>query len=158
MQLLTHNFTSKIKFKPFNGWLKIASLVVLLVLCFGSFAQNLVINSSFEKYSDCPSGPSQLERALKCTSPYGNEGEYLNVCSTDPFGWYSVPNQGGTNYQYPHFGDAFISLYLLNGGYGANVREYVQMELFSTLTNNSLYYVEFWTNRGSGSWGGEICD
>jgi hypothetical protein len=149
MQSLTHNFTSKIKFKPFNGWLKIASLVVLLVFGSELSAQNLVINSSFEKYSSCPTTGGQMWKALTVSSPPGNQAEYFNSCSTHP--WLSVPDQGGYNYQEAHFGEAYVGVWLLNG---PGHREYVQMEMFAPLVNSKYYNVEFWTNRASGAGGG----
>ena len=112
-------------------------------------AQNLVINSSFEKYSSCPTQAGQMWHALTVSSPPGNQAEYFNSCSTHP--WFSVPDQEGYNYQEAHFGDAYVGVSLLNG---PAHREYVQMELFTALNNGKYYNVEFWTNRASGPFGG----
>ncbi len=112
-------------------------------------AQNLVLNYSFEKYSQCPNSPSKMWYALTCTTPPGNQAEYFNTCSTDPV--CSTPYQSNANYQEPHFGDAFVGVYLYHTN---NHREYVQMQLFSPLVNDSYYNVEFWTNRACGTFGG----
>jgi hypothetical protein len=135
-----------------NNYRQVFYLSVILFFSYKISAQNMVINSSFEKYSQCPSGFSQITRALTCTAPRGNLGEYFNSCSTDPA--YSVPYQGGNNYQEAHFGDAYIACFMFHG-IGSSYREYVQMELFTYLTNNSFYYVEFWANRAKGTSGGK---
>jgi hypothetical protein len=111
-------------------------------------AQNLVINSSFEKYSECPDGNGRLEYALTCSTPPKNSADYFNICSTDPN--FSVPNQNDWNFQEPHFGAAYVGAFLYNGDY----REYVQMEMFEPLINGKYYNVEFWTNRASGIFAG----
>ncbi len=154
MQSLTNNFTSKIKLDPFNEWLKIASLTVLLVLCFGGKAQNMVINSSFENYSQCPDGPAKLWYAVSCSSPPQNDADYLNRCSTNSV--FNVPtqisnNQLWTNYQEPHFGDAYVGLFMYGGG---DYREYLQMEINGNMDANKYYNVEFWANRANGHYGG----
>jgi hypothetical protein len=123
-------------------------LSVILIWGCEVSAQNLVINSSFEKYSDCPNFNGQMYYALTVSSPPGNQAEYFNSCSNS---YYSVPQQGSYNFQEAHFGEAYVGIFLLNG---AGHREYVQMEMFTPLVNGKYYNVEFWTNRCSGIAGG----
>jgi hypothetical protein len=121
---------------------------------FGSLAQNLVINSSFEKYSDCPDRTGRMEYALTCSSPPDNQADYFNECSTE--GWAQVPIQQNVccpntrNYQEAHFGVAYAGAAMYNGPH----REFVQMEMFGPLINGKYYNVEFWTNRANGTFGG----
>jgi hypothetical protein len=142
MQSLTNNFTSKIKLDPFNGWLKIASLVVLLVFCFGGKAQNLVPNPSFEEYTDCPTYGNQLPYAINWSSPNNNNAELFNRCA-DSLSLLDIPFQG-ENFQEAHSGDSFIGIYFFNGW--VNYREYAQVELNSNLNSEKTYKVEFWVN------------
>jgi len=124
--------------------------LLLTFLIFSNlFAQNLVYNPSFEEHSNCPDGPGKLYYAfLGCSSPPQNRSYYLNSCSTVPV--YSVPNQV-YNYQESHSGNAFVGC-ILNRDY---YHEYLQMRLTGPLVNNRTYYVEFWTNRICGIYGGK---
>ena len=130
--------------------MKIVFLLLFLV-CSNVFAQNLVYNPSFELYSNCPDGPGKLWYATGCSSPPQNDAEYFNLCSTTPL--FSVPYQGGFNYQEAHDGKGFVGCFMKNGL--SSYREYVQMKLISHLISDSYYHVVFWTNRASGSAGGK---
>ncbi|MBX2959880.1 MAG: T9SS type A sorting domain-containing protein [Flavobacteriales bacterium] len=127
-------------------------LILSLFFIEEAFAQiNLVPNHSFEGYTSCPSTVSQLPLAVPWAAPRDNSVEYLNACSTNPY--YSVPNQV-LNFQEAHSGNAFIGMFLYNGP-NANIREYAQVQLLNSLTSNQCYYVEFFTNRATGSFGGK---
>jgi hypothetical protein len=124
----------------------------LFLISYLSYGQiNLVPNPSFEDYTSCPSAPSQLPLAVPWTAPTDNSVEYLNSCSTNPY--YSVPNQV-LNFQEAHSGNAFIGMFLYNTP-NANIREYAQVQLLNSLTSNQCYYVEFFTNRATGTYGGK---
>jgi OOP family OmpA-OmpF porin len=142
MQSLTNNFTSKIKFKPFNGCLKIASLVVLLVLCFGGKAQNLVPNPSFEIFTNCPTTVNQINLVPPWTGA-DTSPDYFNSCANlvNEFG---VPNVV-FSYQQPRTGNAFAGLM---GFYhpNTNIREYLQIQLSETLQANKTYKVFAYAN------------
>lgn len=117
-----------------------------------AFAQiNYVQNYSFENYTFCPSAPGQLPLAVPWTSPTNNSGEYFNGCSTSPY--YNVPDQF-YNFQEARSGTAFIGLFLYNGP-NSNYREYAQVQLLNSLSAGQCYYVEFFTNRATGTYGGK---
>jgi hypothetical protein len=123
---------------------------LLLIFNLSLYTQNLVPNPSFEYYTSCPSGPGQLSFAIPWIANAG--GEYLNSCSININ--YSVPNQGGYNFQYAHSGIAFIGL-TTYFGVNDNYREYAHSQLLSILQANYCYYVEFYVNLASGGWGGK---
>jgi hypothetical protein len=116
----------------------------------GMIAQNLVYNPSFEEHSNCPDGPGKLWYATGCSSPPQNHGYYLNSCSISPN--YSVPTQGSYNYQEARSGNSFVGVFMYQSN---DYRENLQMQLITQLINNNYYYVEFWTNRASGPYGGK---
>jgi hypothetical protein len=118
----------------------------------GMFAQNLVLNPSFEEHSDCPDGPGDLPNAIYWSSPPNNQSELFSSCSLN-FD-FSVPYQGVVNYQQAHSGNSFVGFFTYNN-FGANYRENVQTKLSSILNNGSIYYVDFWINRASGGVGGK---
>jgi len=139
MQSLTHNFASKIKLDPFNGWLKIVSLVVLLVLCFGSKAQNLVLNPDFESYTVCPDAGGQISFA----TPWIGAGsvEYNNSCANTISPDYGVPGYSA-RYQYAHSGEGYAALLCFyNGG-----REYLHSKLSDTMILGKSYHLSFYVN------------
>jgi len=130
----------------------------ILIFCVGLFLflkspaqSNLVPNHSFENYTSCPSTGGQLPLAIPWTAPTNNSAEYFNTCSTNPY--YSVPDQV-YNFQEAHFGDAFISGFMYNGP-NSNYREYAQVQLLNSLVSGQCYYVEFFTNRATGAYGGK---
>ena len=112
------------------------------------FSQNLVPNSSFEIYNQCPMIGNKLYYSIGWSAPPNNDAEYYNSCSSS---FYSIPYQG-ENFQTPHSGNAFVGMYLFNGWQW--YREYCQIELSSNLEIGKIYYVEFWTNHISSLYGG----
>jgi hypothetical protein len=106
-------------------------------------AQNLVPNWSFETFTLCPNAASQLPSAVPWTGPTNNSSDYFNACASFPFG-YNVP-YSGTNFQYAKDGVAYTGIYLLNG-IGNNYREYIEVQLNDSLTNNKCYYAEFFVS------------
>lgn len=144
MQSLTNNFTSKIKVNLLNRWLKIACLAVLLVLWFGSNAQNLVPNPSFETYVSCPSDPvegdwdNQIVKAFPWTGP-GLSTDYFNSCANGQNAscWYNVPNCLGQN---ARTGSAFSMITTFSNT--SDCREYLQVPLIENLQLNSSYYIK----------------
>lgn len=135
--------------RTINKRIKGIYIVLILFVSFIAKSQNLVFNPSFEIHSNCPDGPGKLWYASGCSSPPQNSGEYFNSCSLVEN--YSVPNQGIYNYQQARSGVAYVGCILNQNFY----HEYLQMKLIETLSNDRTYYVEFWINRGSGSFGGK---
>jgi hypothetical protein len=120
---------------------KVILIIVGLIQFLRLGAQNLVPNPSFETYTACPTGFSQLSNAL---SWYGtnNSSELYNVCSISNV---NVPN-AGYGFQNPRTGNAFSGQYFLNG-FGTNYREYMQTTNFVTpLVANNCYLVRFYVS------------
>lgn len=115
--------------------------LIILIRCLGLGAQNLVPNPSFETYTSCPTGFSQLNKAY---SWYGtnNSSEYFNSCAS---GNINIPNTA-YGYQLARTGNAFAGQYFING-YGTNYREYIQCANFiSPLVAGNCYWVKFHVN------------
>lgn len=109
---------------------------------FGIQSQNLVPNSSFETYSACPDGSSDIENATGWKFSR-NQGEYLNSCAT------SIYADAPTNYfgfQEPATGQAYVGGLQFGGftpTYLADLREYFYIPLTTPLTAGTTYYVSF---------------
>jgi hypothetical protein len=102
---------------------------------------NLVPNPSFETYTGCPTGGSQINLATPWSGVTTNSTDYFNMCGTIG---YNVPFCGAS-YQNAKTGGAFAGLWVING-YGSNYREYLQVKLDSTLKQDSCYLVNFYCN------------
>lgn len=106
-------------------------------------SQNLVPNPSFEFYSSCPSGNSQIELAIPWTAATSiSSSDYYNSCSLN----FNVPNAYGV-FQNAHTGNAYAGFTSLVGSSSTpSLREYVQIQLATPLNQNKTYYVEFFVN------------
>ena len=117
----------------------------ILILCFSIFiktkAQNLVPNGSFETYTTCPTGGSQINLAIPWQGVTTNSTDYYNACSNT----YNVPSVGAGDWQYARTGVAYAGIWAINS-YGGDYREYLQIKLDSTLIQDSCYLVEFYCN------------
>jgi hypothetical protein len=115
-------------------------IIILPILCMAamiSHAQNLVSNNSFEVYTTCPTGGSQISFAFPWQGATTNSTDYYNSCSAS----YNVPFCGG--FQFARSGNAYAGLWTINP-YGYNYREYLRISLDSTLQSDSCYLVEFY--------------
>jgi hypothetical protein len=116
----------------------------MLLMCRVCYGQNFVNNGDFEQYTSCPSGSGQIDLALFWTnsSLYGTS-DYYNQCATQP--WVGVPSNIGGGYQFAHSGDAYAGIFLMQLPY-LDVREYLQVELSSSLISEVLYHFEMYVN------------
>jgi hypothetical protein len=116
----------------------------MLLMCRVCYGQNFVNNGDFEQYTICPSGSGQIDLALFWTnsSLYGTS-DYYNQCATQP--WVGVPSNIGGGYQFAHSGDAYAGIFLMQLPY-LDVREYLQVELSSSLISEVLYHFEMYVN------------
>src|ERR1700722_8374887 len=74
----------------FNHSAKVWFVLFLFAPLTSTFAQNLVPNWSFEQYSSCPTGFTQIANAIGWYPSYvdnccGYQVEYLNACGTSGF-------------------------------------------------------------------------
>jgi OmpA-OmpF porin, OOP family len=115
-------------------------IIILLCICFfyKTNAQNLVSNSSFEIFKECPDTSFLgLYPNLDSTWFQFNSADYFNSC--DAIDYFGVPvNRFG--YQFANSGNAYTGL-IPYSSYGFG-REYLEIKLTNSLLNQ-LYYVQF---------------
>lgn len=105
-----------------------------------TLAQNLVPNPSFENYTLCPDGASQLDRLTDWFNPNGGTADYFNACFTTGGGNMDVPNNF-FGIQSPVTGNGYIGLYMHY--YFTLYREYAEVKLIDSLIAGNKYYVAF---------------
>jgi gliding motility-associated-like protein len=113
-----------------------------------SFAQNLVINPSFEEYTECPSSVHLIgdHNAITLVEGWSTptvSTDYYHICGDNVSG---VPSNL-TGFQYPKAGEAYVGINM--GGpmtIPGNVTEYLQGQLVSPLIKDSSYLVEIFVN------------
>lgn len=83
-------------------------LVLLFAIYYSAKAQNLISNSSFEEYTQCPDGENEVPFATGwenwCATP-----DYFNACSSNTFA--TVPYSLGNGIQYAHTGNAYTGFF-----------------------------------------------
>jgi hypothetical protein len=138
-------------------------LITFSIMFFSStavLAQNLVRNPSFENYSSCPLGPSELENANYWHHPFNNvvgdtcsTSDLYNVCS--PFGSFGVGVPASIMGNEPAYtGNGYAGIILYEGFaltgctpiFGSSWREYVEGELTSPLQAGQTYCVKFYVS------------
>jgi len=117
-------------------------IILHIILLFGldinlSAQVNLVPNPSFEYFTTCPTGLSQLAYAYPWFAPSVGTPDYYNSCNT---GVVSVPFQS-TNYQPARTGVAYAG-----AGVVSSYREYISCRLNDSLIKDKSYCVEFYIN------------
>ena len=126
-------------------------VIILMLTCRICDAQNLVPNGDFEQYSLCPDFPANLALALFWFNPSTNvqnvsgTSDYYNACAND-FYPMNVPGSF-TGYQVPHSDSAYAGI-LLFEHLGVNYREYIEVQITSTLTSNTCYHFEMYISLG----------
>ena len=119
--------------------LEIRVLLVFSLLSGFVFAQNLAPNPDFENFSNCPTGPWDLDPFCNdWYNPTTGSADYNHSCGT---GSWNVPGAPGRGPQFAYSGDAYIGIFLrLNA---SNFREYVQARLITPLSAGLDYNVSF---------------
>lgn len=108
-------------------------------------AQNLVPNPSFESYTTCPNGLSQINYATSWNTPTLGTPDYMNNCA--PTGFFSVcipTNFRG--YQNARTGVGYANIFTLPTVSTGNYREYLQANLTSPLVAGTIYEVSFYVS------------
>ena len=128
--------------------MRLYSIMIVVLFCaypFKGYAQNLVINPSFEDTVACP---FNIDPKLKCTPWYNATNgsvDYWNqtlISFTNCTGPY-----GFTGYQLPKTGNAYCGLSLSdNSGQPFDFREYLEGFLNDTLEAKHTYCVSFYVN------------
>ncbi|HAD33632.1 MAG TPA: hypothetical protein DCF44_03915 [Chitinophagaceae bacterium] len=117
---------------------KIIYILILFNLAF-SRAQNLVPNSDFELFTNCPTTLDQLSNSTGWTS-YRGSPDYFNACntSTNALG---VPSNA-VGYQSAFSGDAYAGFVAF--ATGGEAREILGITLNQTLIVGQTYFVSFY--------------
>ncbi|AEH00782.1 OmpA/MotB domain protein [Lacinutrix sp. 5H-3-7-4] len=111
-------------------------ITTLLFFAFGhSIAQNLVLNSSFEAFKNCPKNKGAFHENVinwSCSN-YGST-DYFNNCSKD------LGFENYVGFQEPKTGNAYSGIYTFAP---ASYREYIQTKLVSQLAKGTKYLITF---------------
>ncbi len=121
---------------------KIQIILLLFVPLTTLFSQNLVPNWSFEQYSACPTGFTQIANAIGWYPSYVDnccsyQVEYLNACGTSGF---QVPSNVWGNHA-ASTGVAYMSQVTMAPSVTTNYRENIYAKLISPLVPGEKYYV-----------------
>lgn len=103
------------------------------------YAQNLVVNPSFEEHTGCPHQLGQMELVPGWSGIWGSP-DYFNACADDSMG---VPFNA-LGYQWPSDGDAYAGI----GFFNVNGKEWLQGELSEPLVPGVLTYLSFRASPG----------
>ena len=105
-----------------------------------NIGSNLVQNSSYELYYNCPSSPGQL---LESKYWWGNSTDYFNICASISTN-FSVPSNGA-GFQYAHTGNAYAGFCTYkNYGSSSDYRETIKTKLIDSLITNKKYCMYFY--------------
>jgi len=118
--------------------------IVFMFIAVVGYGQNLVPNPSFEDTLQCPYG--DYGSLANWINPTTANPDAFNSCSS---GNYNVPNNA-YGYRTAKEGSGYVGIHSSVGG--GNYREYIQVQLLSSLQANQKYCVKFFvclTDSGS---------
>jgi hypothetical protein len=121
------------------------AIFIVLSLFFGCLSGqiNLVLNPSFESYTTCPSGLSQINKAIGWYA-FNGTPDYFNPCTGDPSA--QVPGNSFGN-QLPYQGNCYGGIITY---YSSSLsREILGVQLLSPLSISQKYFVSFMVARGN---------
>jgi hypothetical protein len=120
-------------------------LLVTLVSSLGTQGQNLVLNGSFEEYTECPPSFGYWANVVGWISPYTQSADYYNACASGTVS--SVP-QNTVGYQHPSEGDAYMGIITYSPA--VPYREVIATELTEALQPGVPTYVTYKVSSGGG--------
>ena len=126
---------------------KVALYIFLLLFAVNnSYAQrlltaNLVINPSFEQYTNCPNNGSQITFAYPWSDGLNGAGssDFFHICSL------STTILNSINIQHPRTGGGESGIYLYGDWIENNYREYIFGMLYDSLKKSKQYCGELYT-------------
>jgi hypothetical protein len=128
--------------------MKLFLSLTFITICFTSNSQNLVPNPSFEEFTDCPLGVSELENLCENWVGWSESPDYYNVCNNELNGSVGIP-ENVIGFQEALSGVAYSGL----GTYAftdPNIREYIAVQLSEDLAAGEEYYVMFFASLYDG--------
>lgn len=120
---------------------------IIMLLSYELFAQNLVPNSGFDTFTDCPSDIGQIMLAAPWVSASNGTPDLYNECSNEIL--MTVPNAGRylDSYQVPRSGKGYAHIGIYNNNNvasGSNGNsEYIEVQLLQPMQKGKQYYLEF---------------
>lgn len=133
--------------------------IVIICWCLNMNGQNLILNSSFEYNTNCPTQVDQFSLVKNWSNPSKSSPDYFYNCNGDTLDnkiTVSVPfNFFG--YKKAHSGRAYAGIALYSSDYF--FREYIQTKLNSKLIADQLYKYSLWLSIADSSnyWVNGIC-
>jgi gliding motility-associated-like protein len=125
-------------------------LLILFSLAYNVQAQhilsaNLVINPSFEFYTQCPDNVAQITYSYPWSDCmwWGGSSDYYNYCSSSQY--ITIP----LSFQHPRTGLGMSGIYLYGSWIYHNYREYISGELYHCLVKDKRYCGELYTSLGN---------
>lgn len=121
-------------------------LLICLLISFGfANAQNLVLNPSFESYSNCPQGPGAINVVTNWSNPDTATSDYYNSCHTVIAGFSVDVPSNSQGWQQARTGNGYAGLIAVEQSFGlsTNYREYIQGQLSAPLQAGQQYCVSF---------------
>lgn len=108
--------------------------------------ENMVSNSSFEKFVICPTDKGQISRASNWDSATNGTPDYYNACSSDPLSPTSLPTHSQYFTKHPRTGDAIVGIHTNFFPSHNDNKEYITSPLKNKLEPKKLYFVEFYVS------------
>jgi len=106
---------------------------------------NLVPNSSFEDYINCPMNQGEISFAKYWFNGCGYNPDYFNVCANG-LSDFGVPNNLINGFQIPLTGNAYAGITIYS--YIPDLREYIAVKVIEKLIKSRNYCVKFYTSYG----------
>ncbi len=120
-------------------------LASLIVAFSTARAQNLVVNGSFEEYTECPPSFGYWANVVGWISPYTQSADYYNACASGTV--CSVP-QNTTGYQLAANGEAYMGIHTYSTA--VSYREVIASEMIQALVPGVPTFVSYKVSSGGG--------
>lgn len=126
----------------------------MILFYYTNAQQNLVPNSSFEIYTNCPDNAAQLHYATPWFQPNVIYGNVINSCSSEYFNSCAINNAvstplNGVGFQFPRTGNAYVGIrvYFLSTLTDTTYsREYIECKLLNPLQKGKEYCISFYVS------------